>query len=71
MKMSLARRLMQAHAPESLTLDKETLITFRLEDIASAEEDYPLVVASSPNGISRDLHFQAIFDAQTSLDDEE
>jgi hypothetical protein len=33
MKMSLARRLMQAHAPESLTLDKETLITFRLEDV--------------------------------------
>jgi chromosomal replication initiation ATPase DnaA len=71
MKMLLARRLMQAHASESLTLDKETLITFRLEDIARAEENYPIVVASSQNGISRDLPFQAILDAQTRPGNEE
>jgi SpoVK/Ycf46/Vps4 family AAA+-type ATPase len=34
MKMRLARRLMQSHPPDSLTLDKETLITLSLEDVS-------------------------------------
>jgi hypothetical protein len=33
MKMLLARRLMKARAQDSLTIDKETLITFTVEDI--------------------------------------
>jgi hypothetical protein len=33
MKMLLARRLMQPHSSNSLALDKETLITFCLEDV--------------------------------------
>jgi hypothetical protein len=33
MKMLLARRLMKSHAQESLTIDKETLVTFSLEDV--------------------------------------
>jgi Cdc6-like AAA superfamily ATPase len=33
MKMLLARRLMQSHSSESLTIDRETLITFSLEDV--------------------------------------
>ena len=35
MKMLLARRLMQARSQESLTIDKETLVTFSLEDVPS------------------------------------
>jgi SpoVK/Ycf46/Vps4 family AAA+-type ATPase len=35
MKMLLARRLMKSHTKESLTIDKETLITFSLEDVPS------------------------------------
>jgi SpoVK/Ycf46/Vps4 family AAA+-type ATPase len=33
MKMLLARRLMQARSSESVTIDKETLVTFSLEDV--------------------------------------
>ena len=33
MKMLLARRLMKSHAQESLTIDKEMLVTFSLEDV--------------------------------------
>jgi SpoVK/Ycf46/Vps4 family AAA+-type ATPase len=33
MKMLLARRLMQSYSPESLPTNKETLITFSLEDV--------------------------------------
>jgi Holliday junction resolvasome RuvABC ATP-dependent DNA helicase subunit len=70
MKMLLARRLMQPHSSNSLALDKETLITFCLEDVPGSEEYYPLIVASAHNGISRDLPLQAIFDAQTKAGNE-
>jgi hypothetical protein len=33
MKMRLARRLMRSATPETLPLDKETLITFALQDV--------------------------------------
>jgi SpoVK/Ycf46/Vps4 family AAA+-type ATPase len=35
MKMLLARRLMQSDSPDALGLDKETLVTFSLEDVPS------------------------------------
>jgi hypothetical protein len=61
---------MQPHSSNSLALDKETLITFCLEDVPGSEEYYPLIVASAHNGISRDLPLQAIFDAQTKARNE-
>jgi hypothetical protein len=71
MKVLLARRLMQSHSSESLNLDKETLITFCLEDVPGSDEYYPLVVASSQNDIPRELPFQALFNPQTRLGNEE
>jgi hypothetical protein len=55
MKMFLARRLMQAHAQESLGIDKETLITFSLEDVPGSNlseslfQIHPLINDASEN----------------------
>jgi Holliday junction resolvasome RuvABC ATP-dependent DNA helicase subunit len=42
MKMLLARRLMQSHSPGSRTIDKETLVTFTLEDVPGVDSSESL-----------------------------
>jgi SpoVK/Ycf46/Vps4 family AAA+-type ATPase len=46
MKMLLARRLMQSHAQASQTMDKETLVTFSMEDVPDpslSESLFPII----------------------------
>ncbi len=61
MKILLARRLLQAHSSNSLTLDKETLVTFSLNDVPGSQEYYPLAIASPHSGKPRNSSRQTMF----------
>jgi SpoVK/Ycf46/Vps4 family AAA+-type ATPase len=65
MKILLARRLLQAHSSDSLTLDKETLVTFSLNDVPGSQEYYPLAIASPHSGEPRDSSLQTMFNTYT------
>lgn len=47
MKMRLARRVMQSHSQEAITIDKETLITFSFDDVPGSSVSESLFQTSS------------------------
>jgi SpoVK/Ycf46/Vps4 family AAA+-type ATPase len=54
MKMRLARRLMQSTSPDSLNVDRETLVTFVQEDVPGLDLSETLFHLASPDSAGKD-----------------